>query len=92
MIGRNGEFAIGQTGSNDIATSLDMASIKQNSMNPHRFTPNSVIQQYMPSPNGNSATDAKRMFPGGMLPSSNGYSLDTYARQNPATFGTPLKI
>jgi len=59
---------------------------------PISFKPNSVLQQYMPSANGMSATDARRLTPQGMLPSMNGSATDTYNKQNPDTYSTRLAI
>jgi hypothetical protein len=59
----------------------------------HSFTPNSVLQQYMLSPNnGNSAADAARQTPMGQLPSQNGMAQSTYQAMNPSNYGTRLKI
>lgn len=48
----------------------------------------SVLDQYYPSPDGMSKTDAARLMPGGgEIPSANGMSQDTYSKivsSNPA--------
>lgn len=47
------------------------------------FTPDAMNMQYQPSPNGMDKTAGERIYPGGILPSQNGESADTYtARVN----------
>lgn len=54
---------------------LQSASAMQNAQAPHIFTPTSVLQQYIPSPNAMSQRDSdRRLLGGGMLPTQNGYS------------------
>lgn len=85
-------FQLGLTGGGPYASSLMEDQTKFNMQVPRHFSPNSILQQYMQSPNGMSANDARRMTPGGMLPTSNAQSLSTYNARNPTTFGTALKI
>lgn len=50
----------------------------------YTFTPNSVLNAFMPSPNGMSAKDAqRRLLGGGMLPTSNARSAGTYEAERP---------
>lgn len=89
---RTDAFNLGLVGGGPVATSLMEDQTKFNMQVPRHFAPNSILQQYMQSPNGMSAADARRMIPGGMLPTANAQSLSTYNARNPTTYGTPLKI
>lgn len=54
-------------------SSLDASSASFNAAVPHAIAPTSVLQQYMPSPNGMSDTDGqRRLMDGSMRPSPNG--------------------
>lgn len=57
---------------------LQSASAMQNAQAPHLFTPTSVLQQYIASPNGMSPRDSdRRLLGGGFLPTQNGMSEAT---------------
>lgn len=73
--GRNSAFSTGLTGTGQ----------RFNSMVPPGFAQHSVLQQSLPSANGMSADDYKRILPGMnkggrpvILPSDNGVSSNTY--------------
>lgn len=71
---RYGAFVSGHGGVG-LTPGLERSSLMQNAQAPHAFTPNSVLQQYIPSPNGMSPRDSdRRLLGGGMLPTSNGMS------------------
>ena len=60
------------------------ASARENAATPHTFTPTSVLQPYINSPNGLGTKDASRMLVGGgLMPSSNGSAEDTWEKARP---------
>lgn len=70
-MGRTAEF---NTGANAHRAEYDKKS----------FKPDSILHPVMKSPNGLSEEAAgRRLQGGGMLPSSNSYSQDTYSRKQP---------
>lgn len=76
-VGRSGAFAMGHGGVG-LTPSLQQSSAMQNAQAPHQFTPTSVLQQYIASPNGMSGRDSeRRLLGGGFLPTSNGMSDPT---------------
>lgn len=76
-VGRSDAFAMGHGGVG-LTPSLQRSSAVQNAQAPHVFTPTSVLQQYIASPNGLSTRDGeRRLLGGGMLPTSNGMSEPT---------------
>lgn len=81
---RSPEFNAGINGDpNPGASSLEADSADQQSMVPHGFTPNSILQALRPSMNGESATDYRRVLPGGyVLPSANGQAQSSYQTSN----------
>ncbi len=82
--GRQGEFLTGYAGSGDLAgnASINADSERFNALVPRQFSQHSVLQTAMPSANGMSETDARRMLPGmhTLLPTQNGSSADTYEK------------
>lgn len=72
-LGRYGAFNSGR--GVGLTPGLEASSAMQNAQAPHQFTPTSVLQQYIASPNGMSARDSdRRLLGGGMLPTTNGFS------------------
>ena len=81
---RSSEFSTGQNSSPTEPASLQQTAARFNSLDPGKFKPNSVLQQIMPSGDGNSATDAQRITPNGMLANlKNGASASTAAQLQP---------
>lgn len=67
---------------------LDEANARYNSEVPHAIAPTSVLQSYMPSPNGMASGDAERMMIGGEVrPSPNGTSSGTFEKTLPMKIG-----
>lgn len=94
--GRSSEFNVGRTGGSDYASSLNIKTAELNSQVPKNFSPASILDAYQqpgyhPS-NGNSATDAQRQLPSGAIPSSNGYSQNTYLMRYPSNLPTRLAL
>lgn len=85
--GRTQAFGQGVQGTpEDVASSLNADSQRQNDLVPKSFQAHSVLQQYIPSPNGLGETDVnRRLVGGGMLPTANGMSASTYAAERPIT-------
>jgi hypothetical protein len=75
---RSGNFAVGAT------PSLMLTGQRENSQDPRTFKANGLNQQIIPSSNGMSAQDAKRMTPNGELPDANGMASDTYSQLTPS--------
>lgn len=79
MLSRTQEFNGGVSGNGEIASSLTNNSMKFMAQVPQKFSPNSVLQQYMPDPNnGNDPIAAARQTPNGPIPSMNGSAQSTY--------------
>ena len=88
MLSRTMEFNGGVAGNGEVASSLTNDSMRFMAKVPGKFSPQSVLQQYMLDPrNGNSATDAARQTPQGQIPSLNGIAADTASKLYP-TFGS----
>lgn len=80
---RSREFTTGTTGDPGNAASalsLNADADQFNSLVPRQFSQHSLLQTAMPSANGMSAADYRRMLPGlsRPLPSPNGSSQDSY--------------
>jgi hypothetical protein len=72
----------------DFTSGLQESNAKFNSEVPHSIAPTSVLQPYMPSPNGMASGDAERMMIGGeMRPSANGTSSGTFEKSLPMQIG-----
>jgi hypothetical protein len=81
---RQAEFMTGLNQTGDFAgnSSINADSARFNALVPRQFSQHSVLQTAMPSANGMSDTDARRMLPGmhTLLPTQNGSSADTYEK------------
>lgn len=87
---RSNEFGMGM--SPQEPPSLQATSSNFNQKVPHKFTPNGLNQQIIPSGNGMDAVAAQRITPGGMLKDfSNGSSQSTVAKLQPK-YGTTLNL
>ena len=79
---------MGQHGGGPVATSLDLASQKENSQTPTAFTPGSILNLYQQPgyhpEDGNSKFDAQRQTPGGQLPSPNAQSISNWQSSYPS--------
>ena len=71
---------LNQTGDLAGNASINADSERFNALVPRQFSQHSVLQTAMPSANGMSETDARRMLPGmpGLLPTQNGSSPSSY--------------
>ena len=79
---RQQEFMTGLNQGGDLAgnSSINADSARYNALVPRQFSQHSVLQTAMPSSNGMSETDARRMLPGlsTLLPTQNGSSPSSY--------------
>jgi hypothetical protein len=82
---RSAEFTTGTTGDpGNAASSLNQQGARWNNLTPAQFSAHSVLQQTMPSANGESAADAsRRLLDGTQLASPNGQSAASYEASLP---------